>query len=284
MTRSTARPVFRHARSITAALSILLATFAARGAVAANSSSGSVHAPDFEWSGTLNAGQTLWIKNVNGSIRAEPSTGKEVQVTAIKTARRSDPSEVRIEVSKSSDGVAICTLYPTPFGSSPNTCEASDDSHSHSRNNDVVVEYTVHVPAGVQFSPQTVNGSVEAIELKGPVHANTVNGRIRLSTLGQAEAQTVNGSIDATVGSSSWRESLEFQTVNGHIDLSLPENASAEVRASTVNGDIETDFPLTVHGKIGRHHIEGSIGKSGGGSLRLETVNGGIRLHHGSGT
>lgn len=281
MTRSTARPVFRHARFAASALAILLSLAFARGTAASPSTGSGNHAPDFEWSGTLNAGQTLWIKNVNGSIHAEPSTGKEVQITAIKTARRSDPSEVRIEVSKSSDGIAICTIYPAPFGSPENTCEASDDSHSHTRNNDVSVEYTVHVPAGITFSANTVNGVIEAIDLKGPVRANTVNGRIRLSTLDRAQAETVNGSIEARVGSSTWREPLEFQTVNGHIDLSLPENASAEVRASTVNGDIETDFPLMVHGRIGRHHIEGSIGK-GGGSLRLETVNGGIRLHHGS--
>lgn len=281
MTRSTARPVFRHARVAAAALAMLLALASARGAAA---KSGPVNrAPDFEWSGTLAAGQTLWIKGVNGSIHAEPSSGREVQVTAVKAARRSDPALVRIEVSKSDDGIAICTIYPAPSGSPENTCDASDDSHSHTRNNDVSVEYTVHVPAGINFSANTVNGTVDAMNLKGPVRANTVNGRIRLSTLDRAEAGTVNGSIEASVGSSSWREPLEFQTVNGHIDLTLPKDASAEVRASTVNGDIETDFPLTVRGRIGRHRIEGSIGK-GGGALRLETVNGGIRLHHGSGT
>jgi len=283
MARSTARPVFHHARLAAAALATLLTLASSHGAVASSSSGSGNHAPDFEWSGTLSAGQTLWIKGVNGSIHAEPSNGREIEVTAIKTARRSDPSLVRIEVSKSDDGIAICTLYPTPFGSRKNTCEASDDSHSSSRNNDVSVEYTVHVPAGINFSATTLNGTVEAMDLKGPVRANTVNGRIRLSTQDRAEAETVNGSIEASVGTSTWKEPLAFQTVNGHIDLRLPEDASADVSASTVNGDIETDFPLTVHGKIARRHIEGSIGK-GGGSLRLETVNGGIRLHHGSGT
>ena len=44
-----------------------------------------------------------------------------------------------------------------------------------------------------------------------------------------------------------------------------------------MNGDIETDFPLTVTGKISRRKLEGTIG-GGGRLLELSTVNGGIEL------
>jgi DUF4097 and DUF4098 domain-containing protein YvlB len=59
--------------------------------------------------------------------------------------------------------------------------------------------------------------------------------------------------------------------------MTLPEGLNADVKASTVNGDIQTDFPLTVTGKISRRKLEGTIG-SGGRTLELSTVNGGIEL------
>ena len=64
-----------------------------------------------------------------------------------------------------------------------------------SRNNDVKVDFTVIVPAGVAFVGRTVNGGVKAIDLTGDVEARTVNGNITLATGGYARAKTVNGSI-----------------------------------------------------------------------------------------
>ena len=47
--------------------------------------------------------------------------------------------------------------------------------------------------------------------------------------------------------------------------------------ASTVNGDINSDFEMSVRGRISRRRVEGTIG-AGGRTLSLETVNGGITL------
>ncbi|HSD33328.1 MAG TPA: DUF4097 family beta strand repeat-containing protein, partial [Gemmatimonadales bacterium] len=86
-----------------------------------------------------------------------------------------------------------------------------------------------------------------------------------------------NGSIRATMGRADWASQAEFTTVNGGITLTMPGNLSAEVSAETVNGDLETDFPLTVTGKFGPRRMRGTIG-SGGRYLKLSTVNGSIRL------
>src|SRR2546422_4855498 len=59
------------------------------------------------------------------------------------------------------------------------------------RDNDVTVDFTVRVPAGVRFLGKTVNGEVEAAVGSSDVEAITVNGSIRISTTGYAEAQTV---------------------------------------------------------------------------------------------
>jgi len=72
-------------------------------------------------------------------------------------------------------------------------------------------------------------------------------------------------------------QTLEIKTVNGSLTVTLPDTASTEVKARTVNGDIRTDFPLAVRGGLVGHKLEGTLG-SGGRSLSLETVNGSVHL------
>lgn len=235
-------------------------------------------AQDFHWTGALAAGKRLEIKGVNGSIRAMLASGTEAVVDARKSSRHSDPDEVQIVTVPFDGGVTICAVYPTGRRARrENSCEPGDSWHSSTDDNDVTVDFTVHVPAGVVFDGETVNGDVDAQGLKGDARVRTVNGSVDLSTTGLAEATTVNGSIRAAMGRADWTDEMRFTTVNGGITITLPADVSTEVRAQTVNGDMESDFPLTVTGKFGPRRLRGTIG-NGGRELELETVNGSIRL------
>ena len=232
---------------------------------------------EFRWSGRVAQGNSVEIKGINGNVRAEPSAGGEVEVTAVKTGRHSDPKEVEIRVLQHANGVTICAVYPSSDPGRPNGCEAGSNWSSHTHNNDVSVDFTVRVPQGVRFIGKTVNGNVETGALTSDVDASSVNGSIRVSAAGVASARTVNGSITASLGRANWTGPLRFETVNGGITLDLPSDTSADVRAETVNGDINTDFPMTIQGRISRRHLDGTIG-SGGRELSLKTVNGSITL------
>lgn len=237
-----------------------------------------VQTADFEWHGRMSAGQTLEVKGINGSVHAVAASGSEARVTAKKHSRRDDPESVQIKVIEHAGGVTICAVYPTPRNARhDNECAPGDEGHMNSQNNDVAVDFEVQVPAGVSYEPKTVNGDIRATDLRSDVTARTVNGGIDLSTSGLAEAVTVNGSIDATLGRADWKREATFKTVNGAITLYLPETVNAEVRARTVNGDISTDYPLTVKGRFGPRSVNGTLGQ-GGPTLELETVNGGISL------
>lgn len=249
------------------AVALLAAAPAARAQAAAAN-------PDhWTWHGTIAPGKTLEIRGVNGSIRAEASTGAEVEVTADKRGRDDDPATVHIEVVPHEGGVTICAVYP---GRS-NTCEPGG-GHMSVHDNDVEVRFVARIPAGVAFDGNTVNGGVEATGLSGRTDLGTVNGSVTLETTsGDASGTTVNGDVRATVrGAGQGR--LRFETVNGSLDLSLASGLSADFSAETVNGSIESDFPITLTGRINPRHLEGRIGQ-GGRSLRLRTVNGGIRVH-----
>jgi len=238
---------------------------------------------DFHWSGAIAAGKRLEIKGVNGDIRAVGiAAGAQAEVTAVKHARRSDPESVEIKVVPSADGVTICAVYPTPRRArEENDCTPGDRWHSNTEDNDVSVDFEVRLPAGVNLSERTVNGEVEAEHLGGDVSAHTVNGSVRVSTTGFAEASTVNGSIAAEMGRADWTEGVEFSTVNGGITLDLPATLSAEVHAKTLNGDVISDFPLVMQGRFGPRNWHGTIGR-GGRDLDLSTVNGSIRLRKAS--
>src|SRR5581483_2086399 len=232
---------------------------------------------DFTWSGQLGSGQTLEIKGINGDIHATASGSGAAEVHATKTSRESDPNGVRIVTVPSASGMTICAVYPDVPGKEPNTCEVGPNSHSNTKNNDVVVRFDVHVPAGVKFVGRTVNGEVTAEGLSGDAEGHTVNGSVKVSTTGLARANTVNGSIDVTTGRADWPDGAKFSTVNGGITLHVPSFLSANLKASVLNGEIETDFPITVTGAVSRRKVEGTIG-SGGQNLTLSTVNGSIRL------
>src|SRR5881409_2609700 len=89
---------------------------------------------EFHWKGPVAPGKAIEIKGVNGDVRASAGSG-DVEVTAVKRARRSDPDEVKIEVVQHEDGVTICAVYPSD-GRRENTCEAGDGGHMNTHDND----------------------------------------------------------------------------------------------------------------------------------------------------
>jgi DUF4097 and DUF4098 domain-containing protein YvlB len=237
----------------------------------------------FVWNGIVTAGQTLEIKGVNGSIRAEPATGAQAEVTAVKRGRRSDPASVSVQVvGNPGGGVTICAVYPDAGGSSAggpqNACQSGDAGRMTVHDNDVNVDFTVKVPAGVRFVGRTVNGAVTARSLQGDVDGRTVNGRVEISTTGIASAKTVNGAIDVSFGTAVWTEPLEFSTVNGSITVKAPPAIDAQVKAEMMNGSFSSELPLAVQtSHNGGRRITGVIG-NGGRELSLHTLNGSIHL------
>jgi putative adhesin len=232
---------------------------------------------DFEWTGQLAPGQSIEIIGVNGSIHASAARGGNIAVTAVKTAGRGNPAEVRFETVAHAGGITVCAIYPSPAGAAANECRAGGRGRNDSRDNDTRVDFTVQVPAGIGLLARTVNGSIDAEGLQGDAEGTTVNGSVSVSTTGSARATTVNGSINATMDRAVWPNGGKFTTVNGAVTVRLPASVNADVRLSTVSGGIQSDFPLQMANDPGPKHAEGVLG-AGGQKLDVTTVNGGISL------
>jgi len=237
-------------------------------------------ANDFSWKGHVESGQVVEIKGVHGNIRAESTSGREVEVVAAKAGPKGGTSSVDIRVVEHRDGVTICALYPTIDANQPHVCTPSGGEREFDnlgmvffRNTDVSVDFVVRVPAGVRFVGRTLKGQVEAASLKSDIEAFTINGDVRVSTEGNLTARSMTGSIDASLAGTDWTRPVDLQTVNGDIRVALPNGANTSVRAETSSGRITSDFPLTVQEK----RVNGVIG-NGAGTLRLKTETGSIRL------
>jgi DUF4097 and DUF4098 domain-containing protein YvlB len=231
--------------------------------LAALALAGEPYRETFDQSYPLAAGGRVSLSNVNGGVQVNVWDQNSVRVQAVKEAEsREEMEQLRIEVSATSSSVAIETRYP------------------HGSHNHLSVEYTLTVPKGVSLDTvELVNGGLTVTGLGGGVRAKLVNGHATLSGLaGDVQVHTVNGRQDVEVQQLSAGQRVELQTVNGSVELRLAPGVAAEVEAKTVNGHLSNDFGLAVH----KHEfvgadMNGAIG-SGGGRVKLESVNGGIRL------
>src|ERR1035438_224041 len=232
---------------------------------------------DFHWSGKLSPDQIVEIKNLNGKIEARgDSSSDQVEVTAEKSGP--DADLVKIEVVPHAEGITICAIYPGgSTGAKTGPCEPGEKWHSDNHNSKVKVNFIVHMPENLRFSATSIKGSITADDLGRFVRADSVNGSVRVSTKQWAELSSVNGSLEARMGSADWTGTLKMTTVNGSIDLKMPSEFNADVRFSSVNGHLDTDYPLSVSGSIGNHRVEGRVG-NGGRKLILDTVNGSVRM------
>jgi hypothetical protein len=251
-------------------------------AIASSSAFAQERDDSFKWTSGIDAGKTLYVRNLNGGIHVEPASGATAEVRAEKKWRKGDPKNVKITAEKTSRGdIIVCAIWEG------RKTRCDEDGYSSSgdgewsrgeRNNDVSVEFTIQLPKGVKLEATSVNGGLELIGATAEVKARTVNGSVTAESMGgPVSAKTVNGGIKVKMGTIG-TSPLEFETVNGGITVAIPAGANVNLDARTVNGGVSSeDFPITIQGRIDRRHIEGKIG-TGGPTLKVATVNGGITL------
>jgi DUF4097 and DUF4098 domain-containing protein YvlB len=146
------------------------------------------------------------------------------------------------------------------------------------------VEYKLRVPRHLAGDFHSMNGGIDLATLDGTIRFSTTNGGVTLDALsGDVEGRTTNGGLDIALAGDHWQgQGLRADTTNGGVDLHIPDHYSAHLESSTVNGGISVDFPVTVQGEI-KNHLSTDIG-SGGATVHVETVNGGVSISHGSGS
>ena len=237
---------------------------------------------EFRWSEPMPAGGWLRIRNLNGEIHVEPATGNTAEVVAVKHGR-GDPSEVRIDVSRSGNDVLVCALWTETTTCDEEGYRTGRGGRRGRDGDNIAVDFTIRLPRGVNILASSVNGEIEIRGATAEVSASSVNGRVEaMSSGGPVRATTVNGSVVARMADVPAGEDLEFTTVNGSVTLELPENFAARVEMRTVNGSLRSDFPLQLTGRVNPRRIDATIGDGGNRRLKISTVNGSVELRKAS--
>ncbi len=115
-------------------------------------------------------------------------------------------------------------------------------------------------------------------DAKGPVHVVTHSKDVDLSEIyGDTYVEDGNGTISVAPAGAY---GVEARNDKGDVELTLPPDASATVNGRTHNGDIVTDFGLTVSGEEDKT-VSGRIG-TGAAHIVLSTSNGDLHIKKGS--
>ena len=152
---------------------------------------------------------------------------------------------------------------------------------------------TVHDVGGA-LEASTGSGSIDGTGVKGPITARTSSGSIEITQTGggDVEASSSSGSIKVRgvqggVRASTTSGSLAIEgqmardwrlsSSSGHVTVNVPASQGFELDASSSSGRINTDFPITVSGTIGKHALRGAA-RGGGPLLHVRTSSGGISI------
>lgn len=277
---------------------------------AAQTAGAQVDAPTFDWNGTLPAGATLHIDDVDGNIRVKGTSAGEVRVHGERTHIVSNG--LIFEVVKNGDDVTICARHRS------GRCDA-EGSHGGGLHISVGVspsaDFTVELPAGVKLATKTGDGSIDVDNAGADVSAMSGDGSIRVTgvtgdlkaksgdgdiTVENAQravsAHTGDGSIAITAGTGPIDASsgdgsiqlhlahdaspgdVQLHTGDGSITVFLASQFGGQLDASTSDGHIESEMPLAFNGRMNAQHVRGTLGSGGDARLTLHTGDGDIRI------
>jgi DUF4097 and DUF4098 domain-containing protein YvlB len=144
---------------------------------------------------------------------------------------------------------------------------------------DLVSGDLVMANIGGDLFVKAVSGNIEASAVKGSVEVKAVSGDIRLQDISGAQtvsAESVSGNITYS-GAIKEGGRYEIKTHSGDLRMIIPAASSFDLEANTYSGDIDSDFPITVSGKMSPREIQGTVGK-GGATIILKSFSGNVDL------
>lgn len=201
----------------------------------------------------------------NGGIRVAGWDGDSMRVTA------------RIQAHARDDAAAQALLHQVKVNVEGRHVSA-DVPRDRERHENLSVSYVVFVPRRFDLRLEALNGAIGVTGVSGTLDLRTTNGSVALADVGgDVRAHTQNGSLNVQLVGDKWDgRGLDAATQNGSVRVAIPSAYAAQLETGTENGRVNTDFPITVQGRIGRTV---SVPLNGGGApIRAMTTNGSVTL------
>ncbi len=127
----------------------------------------------------------------------------------------------------------------------------------------------------------TTSGGVTVDGVSGSVNAGSVSGTVRVSNAaGSVDISNTSGNA-SVVQSQEDVQPIRIHNISGSINVALNPNAAFMLNVNSTSGSFNTDFDITVSGKLSKsvvgEDIEGAV-NGGGSAVELSTVSGGISV------
>jgi len=129
-------------------------------------------------------------------------------------------------------------------------------------------------------SLKVVSGNIIAERIKGSFEAETTSGDVKARDISNAKsvrAKVLSGEISYD-GQILKDGKYSLEAYSGSVELRIPSTSAFDLEASTFSGRIDSDFPVTVSGSIGKNDLRGVV-NGGGAFLRLRTFSGTIHIY-----
>jgi len=233
--------------------------------------------------------RSLEIDDVSGSIDVVGTDGDQVQVVVNEKYRAESKEKLaearkRITLETTQDGNSLRLYVDGPFRWQDDGFWGLRDSSGYCGS----MDFQVQVPRDTRVMLKTVDGGVHVRDVRGDFSVHSVSGAIMMEDLaGSGTARTVNGAVRVKFRENP-RESSDFGSINGSVDLYFTSKLNADFRLRTFNGSIFSDFAMESPSAEVEHDgmktiyranrdSGGRVG-TGGPEIRVETLNGAIRI------
>jgi len=131
-----------------------------------------------------------------------------------------------------------------------------------------------------------VRGSLKATTSGGGIDIDTVSGELYASTSGggvqvrgaggRVEAHSSGGPVTVRFAPGNGRGGV-LSTSGGGVRTELDPSVALTIDASSSGGDVDSDLPVTIQGRVASTSLRGNL-NGGGAVLRLRSSGGGVRI------
>ena len=236
-----------------------------------------LHAQEYKTKLANTDGQKVMILMNGGNIKIEGYNGNELTIqTSAKLAPVSERAKgLRSIYNSAVDNTGIgLSVIPENGGIRIEKATRQE------------MPYTIRIPAKAAILYEQVNWSksdVTVQNMDGDLEIRTTNGDISLlDVTGPVVANTTNGEVKVVYSSLNQSKPTAISTINGDIDITMPAPTKANLKLSTINGELYTDFdlgqPAQKDGmaRVGGRPVINSTTNGGGVELQLKTINSNI--------
>ncbi len=207
------------------------------------------------------------LHNVSGDITIE---GWDEQRAEVKIIKRGGSEAERANLKVMREQSANRLVFNTPPGKHAGVEE---------------VQYVVKLPRNLrELEIVSINSNVDLTNVNtASVSINLQRGNIELEDVsGTVNSRTTKGNTTVVLTEAALERAPQvFNGIHGNIELELAPGTNAELKAETVDGDIEIDEDLGI--KVERRMVgQQAVGRlgQGGQPIVVKVISGNIKIHN----